>query len=84
MKNTLTPLPTKPGAWPRTIRALVDAGYYRWGDFLILTARRKEISAYTAALESMRIPVETSGGTPGDSLWRDSLWDPLAALGDPG
>ncbi|MFQ5845782.1 MAG: UvrD-helicase domain-containing protein, partial [Planctomycetota bacterium] len=44
------------------IRAEVDRGRRSWGDFLILTRKRKQLPVYARALEERHIPVEVSGG----------------------
>ena len=44
------------------VRAEVDRGRRRWGDFLILTRKKKHLPIYARALEEFRIPVEVSGG----------------------
>lgn len=44
------------------VRAEVDSGRRRWGDFLIVTWKKKHLAVYARALEDLRIPVEVSGG----------------------
>ncbi|MFQ5829943.1 MAG: UvrD-helicase domain-containing protein [Candidatus Methylomirabilia bacterium] len=44
------------------IRAEVDRGQRSWGDFLILTRKRKQLPVYARALDERHIPVEVSGG----------------------
>ncbi len=46
----------------RFIRAEVDAGRRRPGDFLVLTKVRRGLPTYARALEALRLPVEVSGG----------------------
>ncbi|MEE8560861.1 MAG: UvrD-helicase domain-containing protein [bacterium] len=46
----------------RFIRTEVDRGRRVWGDFLILTRKKKQLLVYARALEDLRIPVEVSGG----------------------
>jgi len=65
------------------IRGAVKNEGYRWGDFLILTTRRREVLTYAAALEERTIPVESSGGTPDESYWLRVIKALLRALTDP-
>lgn len=44
------------------IRVLHDREGYRWGDFMVLTAKKDELSLYVDALRSLDIPYESSGG----------------------
>ncbi len=46
----------------RVIRAEVDGGRRAFGDFLVLTRRKKNLPVYARALEDLRIPAEVSGG----------------------
>jgi ATP-dependent helicase/nuclease subunit A len=67
------------------IRSEVDAGRRRFGDFLILTRKkRNRITPYAHALESLDIPVEVSGaGAFGESAEIETLTVLLRALADP-
>jgi ATP-dependent helicase/nuclease subunit A len=72
------------GCIARVIRADVDAGRRGFGDFLILTRKKKQLDRYASALEALRIPVEVSGaGAFGDSAEVRSLALLLRALADP-
>ena len=72
------------GAIAHIIRAEVDGGRRAWGDFLILTRKKRHIPAYALALEALRIPVEVSGGAAfAGSPAVAALAALLRALGDP-
>jgi ATP-dependent helicase/nuclease subunit A len=43
------------------VRAEVDAGRRRCGDFLVLTLRKRDLRTYTRALEQLGVPVEVTG-----------------------
>jgi ATP-dependent helicase/nuclease subunit A len=45
----------------RYIRAEVDAGRRGYGDFLILTRKKKRLHPYAAALEALHVPIEVTG-----------------------
>jgi ATP-dependent helicase/nuclease subunit A len=47
----------------RFVRSEVDAGRRTFGDFLVLTRRKKDLQVYADALERRRVPVEVSGGS---------------------
>jgi ATP-dependent helicase/nuclease subunit A len=69
----------------RVIRAEVDAGRRGFGDFLVLTCRKKALVGYAAALEALEIPVEVSGAAGfTESPAVGVLWTLLCALSDPG
>jgi ATP-dependent helicase/nuclease subunit A len=66
------------------IRLQVDAKRRSWGNFLILTRKKKNIAQYARALETLEIPVEVSGaGAFGDSQEVKQLALLLRALADP-
>ncbi|HEY6359447.1 MAG TPA: UvrD-helicase domain-containing protein [Vicinamibacterales bacterium] len=66
------------------IRAEVDAGRRTFGDFLLLTRKRKNLPVYAAALERLHVPIEVSGaGAFGESLHVPHLALLLRALTDP-
>jgi ATP-dependent helicase/nuclease subunit A len=67
------------------IRAEVDAGRRLFGDFLILTRRKKlRLLPYVQALESLQVPIEVSGaGAFGESEEVEQLTLLLRALCDP-
>jgi ATP-dependent helicase/nuclease subunit A len=66
------------------IRTEVDAGRRTFGDFLILTRKRKNITLYADALEALDIPLEVSGaGAFGKSREVQALTLLLRALADP-
>ena len=66
------------------IRSEVDAGRRRFGDFLILTRKRKPLKVYVEALESLQIPIEVAGaGAFGESAEVRELSQLLQALADP-
>jgi ATP-dependent helicase/nuclease subunit A len=68
----------------RYIRSEVDAGPRTFGDFLILTRKRKNLGCYVAALEALQVPVEVSGaGAFGASREVAQLALLLRALSDP-
>ena len=53
---------------PRDIRSEVDAGRRSFGDFLVLTRKKKNLARYAGALEALQVPVEVSGaGAFGES-----------------
>ena len=67
------------------IRAEVDAGRRLFGDFLILTRKkRSRLLPYVQALESLQVPIEVSGaGAFGESEEVEQLTLLLRALCDP-
>lgn len=67
------------------IRSEVDAKRRGFGDFLILTRKKKDrLTPYVTALEHLQIPVEVSGaGAFGDSVEVRTLALLLRALADP-
>ena len=68
----------------RYIRAEVDAGRRTYHDFLILTRRKRYISAYAASLEALNVPIEASGaGAFGQSAEVAALTMLLRGLADP-
>jgi ATP-dependent helicase/nuclease subunit A len=68
----------------RYIRAEVDAGRRSFGDFLILTRRKKGLRPYAEALEGLHVPIEVTGaGAFGESAEVRHLALLLAALADP-
>ncbi len=68
----------------RFIRSEVDAKRRTFGDFLILTRKRKPLGFYVEALESLQIPVEVSGaGAFGESKEVKQLALLLRVLSDP-
>lgn len=68
----------------RYIRSEVDAGRRTYGDFLILTRKRKPLKTYVTALEQQQIPIEVSGaGAFGESNEVRELSQLLQALADP-
>ena len=68
----------------RFIRGEVDAQQRKWGDFLILTRKKKNLEQYASALEALEIPVEVNGaGAFGDSREVRQLALLLNALADP-
>ena len=68
----------------RYIRAEVDAGRRQFGDFLILTRKKRALQPYAAALEALQIPIEVTGaGAFGESDEVRHLALLLAALTDP-
>ena len=76
--------PEEAGRIARFIRTEVDAGRRDFGDFLILTRKKKPLDQYAQALEGLQIPLEVSGaGAFGASVEVASLALLLRALGDP-
>jgi ATP-dependent helicase/nuclease subunit A len=68
----------------RYIHAEVDAGRRAFGDFLILTRRKKGLRPYAAALEDLQIPIEVTGaGAFGESAEVRHIARVLSALADP-
>ncbi|MEO8678619.1 MAG: 3'-5' exonuclease [Vicinamibacterales bacterium] len=68
----------------RYIQSEVNAGRRRFGDFLILTRKKKDIKTYAGALEEQQIPAEVSGaGAFGSSQEVQHLALLLRALADP-
>jgi ATP-dependent helicase/nuclease subunit A len=68
----------------RFIRAEVDAGRRRLGDFLILTRIRRNLPRYTAALDALHVPVTVSGAVAfTQSREVQILAGLLRVLGDP-
>jgi ATP-dependent helicase/nuclease subunit A len=68
----------------RYIRAEVDAGRRRFGDFMILTRKKRGLQALADALESLEVPLEVSGaGAFGESNEVQQLAALLTALADP-
>jgi ATP-dependent helicase/nuclease subunit A len=68
----------------RFIRGEVDARRRRWGDFLVLTRKKKNLEQYAGALEAFEIPLEVNGaGAFGDSQEVRQLALLLSALADP-
>ena len=68
----------------RYIRAEVDAGRRTFGDFLILTRKKKNLSTYAEALERQLVPIEVSGaGAFGKSPEVAQLALLLRTLSDP-
>jgi ATP-dependent helicase/nuclease subunit A len=68
----------------RYIRTEVDADRRSFGDFLILTRKKKSLSTYTRALEHMQVPIEVSGaGAFAESNEVAQLALLLRALSDP-
>ncbi len=68
----------------RVIRSEVDARRRSFGDFLVLTRKRKNLAVYAQALEALQVPVEVSGaGAFGDSEEVAQLALLLRALCDP-
>jgi ATP-dependent helicase/nuclease subunit A len=68
----------------RYIDAEVAAGRRTYGDFLILTRRKKTLTAYAEALEARRIPIEVSGaGAFAESVEVREIALLLIALTDP-
>jgi ATP-dependent helicase/nuclease subunit A len=66
------------------VRGEVDAGRRRFGDFLILTRRKRDLGIYVAALEALDVPIEVSGaGAFGESPQVAALIQLLRALADP-
>lgn len=68
----------------RFIRSEADGGRRAWGDFLILTRKKKHLVQYASALEARQIPLEVSGaGAFGDSEEVQQLALLMRALADP-
>jgi ATP-dependent helicase/nuclease subunit A len=68
----------------RVIRTEVDVHRRTWGDFLVLTCRRRALDAYARALEARGVPVEVSGASGfAESASVPILADLLRVLGDP-
>ncbi len=68
----------------RFIRAEVDAQRRKWGDFLILTRKKKNLEQYASTLEALEIPLEVNGaGAFGDSQEVRQLALLLNTLADP-
>lgn len=68
----------------RFIRSEVDAKRRSFGDFLLLTRKRKQLASYARALEALQVPVEVSGaGAFGESEEVAALALLLRALSDP-
>jgi ATP-dependent helicase/nuclease subunit A len=68
----------------RFIRGEVDAQRRKWGEFLILTRKKRNLGQYASALEALEIPMEVNGaGAFGDSREVRQLALLLNALADP-
>jgi ATP-dependent helicase/nuclease subunit A len=68
----------------RFIRSEVDLKGRSFGDFLVLTRKRKNLAVYAEALEALQVPVEVSGaGAFGKSEQVAHLALLLRALSDP-
>jgi ATP-dependent helicase/nuclease subunit A len=68
----------------RFIRFEVDAKRRSFGDFLVLTRKRKNLATYAEALEALQLPVEVSGaGAFGKSEEVAQLALLLKAISDP-
>ncbi len=68
----------------RYIRAEVDAGRRGFGDFMILTRKKKSLRPYARALEALEIPIEVTGaGAFDESEEVRELARLLQALTDP-
>jgi ATP-dependent helicase/nuclease subunit A len=68
----------------RFIRSEVDGKRRSFGDFLVLTRKRKNLAVYAEALEALQVPVEVSGaGAFGQSEEVAQLALLLRALSDP-
>ncbi len=75
---------TEAEAIARYIRAEVDAKRRKFGDFLILTRKKKALQPYARALERVRVPIEVTGaGAFGESEEVRHLALLLEALADP-
>ncbi len=75
---------TEAGSIARFIRAEVDAGRRSYGDFLILTRKRKNLLPYVQGLEALQIPMEVSGaGAFAESREVRAIALLLRALSDP-
>lgn len=66
------------------IRERIDRGERRPGDFMILTWKKSDLSAYARALEARNIPVQVSGSGVGVEEELAELVLLLRALADPG
>jgi ATP-dependent helicase/nuclease subunit A len=76
---------TEAEAIARFIHQAVIGGAGRWGDFLILTRKKRQLPVYARALEALKIPVEMSGGAAfAESGGVRALASLLRALSDPG
>jgi ATP-dependent helicase/nuclease subunit A len=72
------------GRIARYIRSEVDAGRRAFGDFLVLTRKKKSLSLYADALERVQAPIEVSGaGAFRQSVEVAQLALLLRALSDP-
>jgi ATP-dependent helicase/nuclease subunit A len=72
------------GKIARYIRAEVDAGRRKFGEFLILTRQKKGLPIYARALEALQVPIEVSGaGAFSESVEVQQLAALLEALADP-
>ena len=72
------------GRIARYIRGEVAAGRRTYGDFLILTRRKRALRPYADALEALGVPIEVTGaGAFGDSDEVRELALLLVALSDP-
>jgi len=68
----------------RFIRAAVDSGTNGWGDFLVLTRKKKGLHEYLAALDALHIPASVSGSVAFSRSREVSvLADLLRVLADP-
>jgi len=68
----------------RFIRSEVDANQRTFGDFLVLTRKRKQLALYVRALDLLHIPVEVSGaGSFGTSQEVEQLALLLHVLSEP-
>jgi ATP-dependent helicase/nuclease subunit A len=68
----------------RYIHSEVTSGRRGYGDFLILTRKRKPLKVYVEALEQLQIPIEVAGaGAFGESAEVRELSQLLQALADP-
>ncbi len=66
------------------IRAEVDAGRRKPGDFLVLTRKKRALGRYAAALEALHLPVAVSGASAfAESRAVETLVGLLRALADP-
>ena len=68
----------------RYIRAEVDAKRRKFGDFLVLTRKKKGLRPYANALEALQVPIEVTGaGAFGESAEVREIALLLGALSDP-
>jgi ATP-dependent helicase/nuclease subunit A len=75
---------SEPEAIARYIRSEVAAGRRKFGDFLILTRKKKGLQPYARALEALQVPIEVTGaGAFGESEEVRHLALLLEALADP-